>query len=181
MYETKTLLQTLLSKKELRQTFNYGSDHSWISTDIYSLYAGDDDMTTLSLDTSKKIYELIGEYETEKIWVTWADPDGIEHGPDIWLVSDLVGLKEGEYDCSPAYGFSELIRILPKIALKDPAKWMNRNVCRAHGKENHCNHSDNLADAITLLIEGFAVIYSDHQFSEPEGMAKVEDYLKKIL
>lgn len=136
------------------EPLNVGSSYNTIHCEFE--YLGKMNMTTLSLETSKKIYELIGEYETEKVWVTWADTDGIEHGPNIWLVFDLVGLKEGEYDCSPAYGFSELIRILPKIKDKK------------------------FPGSLGWLAADLAIAYMDST-TEKDGMAEVEDYLKKIL
>lgn len=52
-------------------------------------------MTTLSLEASKKVFEIVGEYETEEFTEEVREP---------WVV------------CIPRPNFAELIRVLPKIA-----------------------------------------------------------------
>lgn len=68
-------------------------------------------MTPLNLDLSRKIYELVGEYETDKYWVDYDDT-----GPHL---SETGLIPKYPYQtCFPAPTFSELIRILPRIGEK---------------------------------------------------------------
>ena len=53
--------------------------------------------TTLSLEASKKVFEIVGEYETEEFTEEVREP---------WVV------------CIPRPTFAELIRVLPKIREK---------------------------------------------------------------
>jgi hypothetical protein len=71
--------------------------------------------STLSLKTSQKLYELLGECETEKLWARWTDPDGKDSGWYVDWAENVRMMKEGEYDWYPAFSFSELIRLLPRI------------------------------------------------------------------
>lgn len=67
-------------------------------------------MTTLSLEASKKVFEIVGEYETEEFTEEVREP---------WVV------------CIPRPNFAELIRVLPKIGEKKKwnAGWGRSGTC----------------------------------------------------
>lgn len=69
-------------------------------------------MPTINLETSRKIFELVGEYETEKSW-HWRDGDLTDSWVDDW--EDLSNELELHIEQLPAPDFGELIRVLPKI------------------------------------------------------------------
>lgn len=50
-------------------------------------------MTTLSLETSKKVYELVGEYETELAWVIWHPGSLVLPGPSwaLMTIPEILG------------------------------------------------------------------------------------------
>jgi hypothetical protein len=64
-------------------------------------------MTTLSLECSKKIYDLIGEYETEQTYSEREEPDCLCGNHD-----------DPGYILIPKPNFAELIRLIPKIGKK---------------------------------------------------------------
>lgn len=150
-------------------------------------------MTTLSLIASKKVFEIVGEYETEKCWIQGAvsfDPEGTQE----IITSDRWSLYEGRpssYNISssdigygiptpewskiiddrlrglkivPTYTFSELIRVLPKIGEK--MCWNS-----GFGRTGTC-----LID----VLYNMSIIYMNAP-TEPEGMQAVEDYLMRLL
>jgi len=122
--------------------------------------------STLSLETSKKIYELVGEYGTEWKWERITDKNTGE-----WLLWEKLRTPFNDEICEyfgiaheryPAPTFSELLRILPKIAeKKGDWSWANFSHIR-----------DRAAD----LCEKY---YSAP--TEPEAMAAVDKYLSKLL
>lgn len=67
-------------------------------------------MTTLSLEASKKVFEIVGEYETEKCWEGLL----IDVGDKFrWRVNKRN--KNGNPAKYPAPNFSEVVRVLPKM------------------------------------------------------------------
>ena len=114
-------------------------------------------MTTLSLEASKKLYELIGEYETELHWAV-AKPNEMSCFEPL----DISGW-ENEYlekwqAFIPAPNFAELIRVLPKV-----------------GEKKGWSPYDEPLD-IKHLVSRY--IFAP---TEPEGMHQVEEYLMKLL
>lgn len=109
-------------------------------------------MTTLSLEASKKIFELIGEYETEKIFHS------------IYIDRFIVIVRAGTLSRGdiPIPTFSELIRVLERFWEKK--RWI-------------VDETDN---DLCLDIARMAILYADAP-TEPEGMKAVEDYLMKLL
>jgi len=79
-------------------------------------------MTTLSLEASKKVYEIVGEYETldmEKV-------DGDVFPDKEWI---------------PRPNFAELIRVLPKIGEKKG--WPETHFCK--GEISACSVTEDIA------------------------------------
>lgn len=123
--------------------------------------------TRLSLEASKKIFELVGEYETEKCYLI--PPEGCFGAtePIEWgiLGDDLI---ERGYSGVPAPSFSELVRVMPKIGVKKQWGIMpERSFYEARISPSH--HS-------MMMVE----MYMSSP-TEPEGMAAVERYLMEIL
>jgi hypothetical protein len=110
-------------------------------------------MTTLSLEASKKVYEIVGEYETEKLRT---NDTGYIHEE---LPSCRIGI-----DCYPAPNFPEMIRVLPKIGEK--MCWNS-----GFGRTGTC-----LID----VLYNMSIIYMNAP-TEPEGMQAVEEYLLNLL
>ena len=154
-------------------------------------------MTTLSLSCSRKIYELLGDtYETEKYWVNGDVGYGYEGDLEItpsenWNLTDCKpdrGDVEVSYELYeagldaysaekdrlfslltpiPAPSFSETIRLLPKIAEKKGWKdYVNRN------EDSGCGMWDVAEDLTCFFVEAT---------TEAEAMAKVSEYLEKML
>jgi hypothetical protein len=67
-------------------------------------------MTTLSLNASRRVHELVGDYETERRWRCKIHKDT---GRTEWIASKPRLVNKARY--IPAPSFSELIRILPRI------------------------------------------------------------------
>lgn len=120
-------------------------------------------MTTLSLETSKKIYELVGEYETEKSWTKhFRINDALCTA--VHIPEGRFNLLKAGYEVTPAPTFSELIRILPKIGEKKGYKM------------------DVFSSGLNTfkLASDLTDMYMDAP-TEEEGMEAVEEYLKKLL
>lgn len=118
-------------------------------------------MNTLSLEASKKVYEIVGEYETEKCWLTHDDVSRLELSSCIInYLGDLGGVV-----WSPAPNFAELIRVLPNIGEKKG--WPETHFCK--GEISACSVTEDIACTYMLAS------------TEPEGMKAVEDYLMKLL
>lgn len=111
-------------------------------------------MTTASLELSRKIYELVGEYETEEFY---EDNDG-------W-----TNAQTGEHDYIPRPNLAELIRILPKIGEK---KGWDENARIA----GFPIESMKIFERINNIVLGYMFAPT-----EPEGMKAVEDYLLRLL
>lgn len=115
-------------------------------------------MTTLSLEISKKLYELIGEYESEFQWKGHEDPNKNEcFGWTLLRTNE----KDVDWDREfPASTFAELIRdVLPKLVLHGSFSWRaSRN----------------------MISVDLCRLYRDAP-TEPEGMKAVEDYLKSLF
>lgn len=110
--------------------------------------------TPLSIECSRLIYELVEDYETEKIWIregeegslwrlgfTWEDHDNR-------MVSQYISWK-----VFPAPTFSELLRVLPMIKIQ--GDWWK-----------------DIKNMVEIYITSV---------SEPEGMKAAEEYLMKLL
>lgn len=65
-------------------------------------------MTTLSLEASKKVYEIVGEYETEEC-----------HDADDGWTNEVTG----KHEYIPRPNFAELVRVLPKIIRAKRPEW----------------------------------------------------------
>ena len=114
-------------------------------------------MTHLSLEASKKVYELVGEYETEKHWSR--STKGKVMPWRFGYFSKTMGTE-----IIPAPTFAELIRVLPKIGEK---KGWPVSGARLAGK------------MVNKLVRMTAIYVG--ALTEPEGMAAVEEYLMKLL
>lgn len=113
-------------------------------------------MSTLSLKASQSIFEIVGNYETEKVWNRTTERDG----KPFWVLSDSN--PHNVYHYLPAPNFAELVRILKK--LQDTTK--NNEVWKVAWVKMI---STNLVEA---YISGK---------TEPEGMAAAEVYLMNLL
>lgn len=115
-------------------------------------------MTTLSLECSKKIYALIGPFDTQII-----NMKGVA-GWQEYRVDDAIRLlmKNGTYPWLPRPNFAEVVRILPKIGEK---------------KGDVIDMSPNQYSFWSLVMTG---LYRDAP-SEPEGLQQVDAYLSQLL
>lgn len=113
-------------------------------------------MTVLSLETSKKVYELCGDIKTEMTYAYNLDGEY-----DLLRNDDVQEHLAGDV---PAISFSELIRLLPKIGEK---KGWRVGGARAAGQ------------LVNKLVR-ITALYVNAP-TEPEGMAAVESYLLSIL
>ncbi|HNA25187.1 MAG TPA: hypothetical protein PLI01_00500 [Nitrospira sp.] len=109
-------------------------------------------MTILSLETSKKVYELCGEYDTERVFAYDFD------GRYTVMFREELEICLGDV---PAPNFAELIRLLRKIGEKKGWK--------------QGEFSDAVGVAFSLLM-----LYMNAP-TEPEGMRAVEEYLMKLF
>lgn len=126
-------------------------------------------MTTLSLEASKKLFEIVGEYETDVIWIKTKLDDGYDGQFHLAPSMSLAVYKSAESKKKfsaknrlvwfPAPNFAELIRVLPKI-----------------GEKKGWGTSDIHGHASEMTIK-----YISWFQTEPEGIAKVEAYLMKLL
>lgn len=138
-------------------------------------------MTTLSLEASKKVFDLIGEYGTENYWGKWClhsrfcDREPIELHKEGEMKLDSVGdadsFSHGKDDI-PAPTFAELIRVLPRIS--DTKKWTSHN-----GKIQGINRIK-VKGGVSEMIAHMTMIYM-YAPSEPQGMKEVEKYLMELL
>jgi len=108
--------------------------------------------STLSLKTSQKLYELLGECETEKCWHN----EKLKHGAFTVGMDDLV---------YPAPSFQELIRLLPRIGEKKewPLFLPDYGVPSING--------------YGMVLLGLYM----HAQNESEAMEAVDEYLAKLL
>ncbi len=113
-------------------------------------------MTTLSLEASKKVYEIVGEYETESFWTQYAS----NARKGTWHVSRPINWRKDAHKIQ-APNFAELIRVLSKIG------------------EKRDGYNDE-EDWVTLAYVEVTRAYMGAP-TEPEGMAAVETYLMKLL
>ena len=122
-------------------------------------------MTTTSLEFSKRLHKLLGEFETE---LSWCQKRKFEEPFATWFFScsdlpcDWCKKKSGFTSHIPAPSFSELIRLLLKLGEKlelDVNRW---------GKTYGV-----LAGALTDRFRNAP--------TESEGMAAVESYLESLL
>lgn len=121
-------------------------------------------MTTLSLEASKKVFEIVGEYETERDWeLSFDKRSWFLTIPEEYLPEDTMQLAYCRTRV-PAPNFAELVRVLPKIGEKK--KWN-----AGWGRSGTC-----LID----VLYNVSIIYMNAP-TEPEGMAAVETYLMKLL
>lgn len=116
---------------------------------------------TLTLPASKKVRELLGEYETEQTWVLWLEfhdtpskfyPSGpvlVRKGQPL-----LQNIKNGEF--YPAPDFGETVRLIMKMPFKDD------NVVRYD------------------ILQGFACIYAVAPSPE-EGMRLISEEILKLV
>lgn len=112
-------------------------------------------MTTLNLEASKKVYELLGDtYKTRDSFSEKEEPD--------CLCGDHV---EPGYKLIPKPNFSELIRLLPKIGEKKG--WLKATFC--------------MGDVSARTVgEDLTWLYMNAP-TEEQGMEEVSKYLLKVL
>lgn len=83
-------------------------------------------MSTLSLEASKKVFEIVGEYETEKKYAVSKEDDFFVHAVSprkpfydprlCWSDAHGDALNNPEdFNFVPRPNFAELIRVLPKM------------------------------------------------------------------
>lgn len=117
-------------------------------------------MCTLSLECSKKLYALLGEYETEQRWsVKIACLRGVL--PEAYLIPRGSVMTADKYSI-PAPNFAETIRLLPKIGEKKG--WGTLHI---HG------HTSTIANDVMM----------DYMLAPTpeEGMERLSEYLMKLL
>lgn len=133
-------------------------------------------MTQASLELSRKIYELVGEYETELRWTKTGYA-----GDDYRLRKPHNGICAPRHKF-PAPNFAELIRILPKIGEKKDS-FEAVAVCEecgeAQSSSKTCEHEPEWENMIARAHYIVNLYMSAH--SEPEGMQEVEKYLLPLL
>lgn len=129
-------------------------------------------MTTLSLSCSRKVYELLGDtYETEfafyqrgsyfcgKDYIKESEPEAMRR---------QNGTLDFPWKClGPAYSFAETVRLLPRITEKK-------------GWRDYVNRSEESGHGMWDTLEDMTCFFVEAQ-TEEEGMAKVSEYLEKIL
>jgi len=114
-------------------------------------------LSTLSLETSKKIYDAIGAYETDKCYIM---PPSEKSGSALPVGWGVLGqdLEEYGYAGIPAPNFAELIRVFLKISMaKVWPESQNRLVFQ---------------DVVTLYASGPA---------GEDGMQRVDAYLNTLI
>lgn len=137
--------------------------------------------TTLSLEASKKVFEIVGEYETEKVWLKAPDGKwGCDEPIELSVIShDMI---EDGYDFTPTPNFAELIRVLVRFNGKLDS-FVDVATCAQCGKAQSalemCEHGPDWEEMIAR-IHYIANLYIESP-TEPEGMAAVENYLMKLL
>lgn len=124
---------------------------------------------SLSLETSKLIFDLVGEYPTRLHWKSYIDRDTGERYMDRHP-------SEVDYFASafaiPAPDFGETVRIMVKIGEKKG--WNNRETAYlSHINGKMIYH---VSDVIYTLSEKYCYAPS------PElGMEEVDTYIRKVL
>ncbi len=130
--------------------------------------------TTLSLETSKRVFEKIGYFETDYFWdVSDCDIPTCNCGRKHTVLvktSDMLAHAENY----PAPCFQEVIRVLPRIGEK--AKW------RKTMRDEDAQKTAELLEMKWHDLEcgKFAQIYMSAP-TEPEAMQAVETYLLTLL
>lgn len=128
-------------------------------------------MTTLSLIASKKVFEIVGPYETYYSHTSFRNISSPkeQHGTflhQIVLTDDVEEMMGRSYlkdfAVTPAPTFSELIRVLPKIGEKKGWEGERFSFVPPH----HVLH---------------IIAHYMNAPTEAEGMQAVEEYLMKIL
>lgn len=126
-------------------------------------------LSVLPLETSRLIYELVGEYECERYWVVYRS--AVSSSPRLIWAKPRNGRQSDSKNYLvriPAPNFAETIRVLPrlcKVKRKEEEKvkgWIS-NAWLEHHIAN---------DALDLYMNAP---------SEPKGMAAVNSYLLKLL
>jgi hypothetical protein len=122
-------------------------------------------MTTTSLEFSKLLHELLGDFETEKKWVIWHPYSIILPGPSWQLMSipEIFYLPDKEYKAIDAPNFAELLRLMQKIGEK--MKWSQEEDARCQ---------------IGYVIAEMTYLYV-YAPTESEAMLAVEKYLTPLL
>lgn len=117
-------------------------------------------MTTLNLEASKKVYELLGDtYETENEWKrTKSYPFHVNR-------KEWRSAKETRLESFNTPTFPELIRLLPKIGEKKG--WLKTTFC--------------MGDVSARTVgEDLTWLYMNAP-TEEQGMEEVSKYLLKVL
>lgn len=117
-------------------------------------------MTPLSLEPSKRIHALIGDYETEKRWREYDVP-----GSSVNLEPTNDRLRLVTKQNYPAPTFAELLRVLPRIG--EMKGWT-----KAHRLQD--------IPTISNVRNKLSRLYSCATTGE-QGMKDVENYLMKLL
>lgn len=139
--------------------------------------------TPLSLEASKAIYDLVGDYPTEKSLPICDEPG-----------CNRPNCEHGEYFI-PRPTFSELIRILPKIGEKiakgklfcydcgeevGPPDMIGSFIQIGTGKCTCSRQFENNFTWDWIHAQSLTTIYMSAP-TEPEGMRQVGEYLIKLL
>jgi len=110
----------------------------------------------LSLETSRRLYELLGEVETEQYWIKPSSAQTYFLASKQNMGTRDQSTLEGVY---PAPSFGELIRLLP--ALGEKLGWSSHEIQDKH---------------LSIVAVQYMVAPTPQ-----EGMEKVEAYLEKLL
>lgn len=121
-------------------------------------------MTCLSLEPSKLIHAVIGDFETEN---EWFKPHWNE---DRWILQRRHKEDDGGTGDYPAPTFAELIRVLPRIGEKKG--WSDKITTNKYGEI--------LDSEVWQKVCKIVAKYMDAP-TELEGMKAVEEYLMKLL
>jgi len=113
-------------------------------------------MTHASRELSRRIFDLVGPYETEMIYMKGVN------GWQKYRIDEGIKplLNNPQYPWYPLPNFAEVIRILPRL-LGKPRDWYDRQDVKSW-----------LRDILYNYMEAP---------TEPEGMAAVESYLMKLI
>lgn len=116
-------------------------------------------LSVLPLETSRLIYELVGEYECERYWVVYRS--AVTGSPRLIWAKPRNGRQSDSKNYLvriPAPNFAETIRVLPRIGEKKGWSDLDQGIYR----------------------DDIAMLYAEAPI-EPEGMDDVNSYLLKLL
>lgn len=115
---------------------------------------------TFSLGFCKRLHALLGEYETEKIWMR-------APGSKEWNIRLSSALRAGlAYETVPCISFQELLRLLPHVGA-------NKGWCELHGGDWYWFDQKDVVMHVAML---YALAPT-----EEEAYAQVEAYLSPLI